>query len=372
MKEFPLLIKPASADCNLRCTYCFYIDHLAMNKSIGGGEPRMSIGVLEKLVSSYMSLPFNQYIFNWQGGEPTLMGLDFFKEVVQLQKIYGHPGASVGNGLQTNGVLIDDEAARFYNDYNFLLGVSLDGPAVLHDHYRKYLGGKPTHRRVMQGIDHLRKHEVAFNILCLVNDLVVMQPDKVYGYYREKGLNFLQFIPCVEYNSRGEMLPFSITGDQWGKFLCRIFDLWKRKDTRRVSIRLFDSIMNYLVDGTCTSCDMEDNCCQYFVVEYDGGVFPCDFHVREDLQLGNIMDDSWQKLASHPLYREFGKRKRCWPSACDGCDYLPLCHGDCLRMRGVGDDFRDMSVLCEGWKMFYQHSLPTFIQLAEDIKKMRG
>jgi uncharacterized protein len=331
----------------------------------------MSEEVLERMISSYMRLPFSEYTFGWQGGEPTLMGLSFFKKVVKLQEKYGSRGAQVGNGLQTNGVLINGEAARFYSDYNFLLGVSLDGPAEIHDTYRRNVGGKPTHRKVMQGIDHLRRQNTEFNILCLVNNLVASRPDKVYSYYREKGFNFLQFIPCVEYDIQGRLQSYAATGEQWGRFLCRIFDLWKRKDTHRVSIRLFDNILNYLVDGKYVSCDMGKDCRQYFVVEYNGDVFPCDFNVRDHLKLGNIMKDSWQDMAKNKLYAEFGQKKCAWNPACSECDYLPFCHGDCQRMRGTGENPRELSSLCPGWKMFYKHSLPTFIELAEEIKRQR-
>lgn len=368
MKQFPLLIKPASADCNLRCKYCFYIDHLLQHNN-QQKRPRMSEDILEHLVISYMNLPFSEYIFNWQGGEPTLMGIDFFRKAVEFQKIYGNRGVKVGNGLQTNGVLLNDENARFFSEYNFLLGVSLDGPSDIHDAYRKNIGGQATHRKVMRGIDHLRQHNVEFNILCLVNNLVVKQPDKIYRYFRDKGFKYLQFIPCVEYDNQGELRPYAVTAEQWGRFLCRIFDLWMRKDTHRISIRLFDSVLNYLADGIYVSCDMGKNCSQYFVVEYNGDIFPCDFNVKNELKLGNIRTDTWQKISENVLYKDFGKQKSRWNNACSECDYLAFCHGDCQRMRGR--DPNELSSLCRGWKEFYNHSLSGFKKLAEEIKQQR-
>lgn len=371
MKQFPLLIKPASADCNLRCKYCFYIDHLPEKGDLTC-RPRMSPETLERMISSYMNLPFNEFIFSWQGGEPTLMGLNFFKNVVRLQEKYGSAGATVGNGLQTNGVLINDEMAKFFSEYNFLLGISLDGPASIHDYYRVDVGGKGTHRKVMRGIDCLRRHNAEFNILCLVNKVVVRNPDKIYKYYREKGFNHLQFIPCVEYNSNGELQDYAITGKEWGKFLCRIFDLWKQKDQYKISIRLFDSILQYLIDGKCITCDKGQNCKQYFVIESSGDVFPCDFYVEDDLKLGNIKENSWLEMSKNGKYETFGFQKSMWNKECENCKYLSFCHGDCQRLRGKGQQGVDtgvISTLCEGWKMFYDHSLSTFVQISNDIKE---
>lgn len=367
IKPFSLLIKPASAACNLRCEYCFYIDHLDYLKE--GDKPAMSDGTLEKMIAGYMKMPLPEYNFGWQGGEPTIMGLDFFKKAVEFQKQYAPPNAKIGNGLQTNATLIDQPMAEFFTKHNFLLGVSLDGPKAIHDKFRITTSGKPTHSKVMQGINHLRQAKAEFNILCLVTSENVKKPKELYKYYKEKGFNFLQFIPCVEYDDKGDLIHYSISGEQWGEFLCEIFDIWYRKDTRRVSIRHFDSVLNYLVMGQYTQCIMDKDCRQYFVVEYDGGIFPCDFFVEKELQLGSIDTTSWEGALTNPLYENFGKRKGEWNSRCSSCKWLRLCHGDCPKMRGPDASPDTLSTLCEGWQMFYEHSMERFEKLAHSIKK---
>lgn len=364
IKPFSLLIKPASAACNIRCEYCFYIDHLKE-----GDKPAMSYKTLEKIISSYLKLPLQEYSFVWQGGEPTIMGLNFFKKAVEFQKQYAPSNAIISNGLQTNATLIDKPMAEFFASQNFLLGVSLDGPKDLHNKFRLTIDGKPTHSKVMQGINHLRNEKTEFNILCLVNSENVSKPKELYRYYREKGFNFLQFIPCVEYDKNGNLNHYSITGKQWGEFLCEIFDIWYRKDTKKISIRHFDSVLNYLVLGQYTECTMDKNCRQYFVVEYDGEIFPCDFFVEKNLQLGNINTSTWEEALTASVYKEFGEKKSAFNSQCISCEWLQFCHGDCPKMRGTGASPNMLSSLCEGWKMFYSHTIKQFNMLAQSIKE---
>jgi uncharacterized protein len=368
VNDFSILIKPAAADCNLRCAYCFYIDHLARTEP----DPRMPDEVLERVISSYMdSRQAASYSFSWQGGEPALMGLDFFKKAVKLQIKHAPPGAIVCNGFQTNGTLITDELAAFLSEYKFLFGVSLDGPAREHDHYRKTLQGAPSHSRVLKGIDRLRRHGAACNILALVNDRTVKQPRMIYDYFKDHGFFHQQYVPCVEYDAAGRILPCAITGREWGAFLCEIFDRWSGKDVNRISIRLFDSILEHLVSGKRDSCAMGTDCRQYFVVEHDGNVFPCDFFVRDDLRLGNIRDGKWEDFLDSPVYRRFGLEKSNWSDECRSCPWLNLCHGDCPKFRPTSGAIRSPSALCEGWKAFYAHALPRLQRLAEGIRIRR-
>ena len=369
IKPFSLLIKPVSASCNLRCEYCFYIDHLDYIKE--GDKPVMSDATLEKMISGYMGMALEEYNFNWQGGEPTIPGLKFFERVVELQKQYAPSNAKVSNSLQTNATLIDQPMAEFFVKNNFLLGVSLDGPKANHNKFRLTERGNPTHSKVMQGINHLRRAKTEFNILCLVNSDNVKTPKELYRYYREKGFSFLQFIPCVEYDEKGDLTHYSIDGRQWGEFLCEIFDIWYRKDSRRVSIRHFDSVLNYLVMNRYTQCIMDKDCRQYFVVEYDGGIYPCDFFVKKELELGNIYTSSWEEALISPLYEDFGKRKGQWNSRCNSCKWLQLCHGDCRKMRGPDNNPSTLSTLCEGWQMFYNHTMERFEKLAQSIKEQK-
>jgi len=367
MKSFSLLIKPVSADCNLRCEYCFYIDHLDNVEK----KPRMSEITLESMIASYMQTDQNnQYAFGWQGGEPTLLGLNFWEKVVELQTKHAPPGAVISNGLQTNGTLITDKLAKFFAEYKFLLGVSLDGPPNLHDFYRKTIGDTPTHNLVMRGINHLKNSNVEFNILTLVNNKTVKKATEIYQYLKEHEFYYHQYIPCVEFDENGDLKSYSITGEDWGTFLCELFDNWIKTDINTISIRLFDSILNYLVYGNYSVCYMGNDCCQYFVVEYDGSVYPCDFFVQEDLLLGNVKTTSWDALINSNKFLDFGSSKAKWNKTCTECPFIHLCHGDCQKFRF--NDFQNLDVispLCKGWKKFYTYTLPRFKILAKKIKE---
>lgn len=367
MKPFSLLIKPASADCNLRCKYCFYITHLEKLTS----TPRMSYDTLEAMIKSFIRTnQKKQYYFGWQGGEPTIMGLEFFQKAIELQMKYAPPGSSISNGLQTNGTLISEKFAKFFGKYKFLLGVSLDGPKELHDYYRKTLNQKPTFDLVMRGIETLKKFNVEFNILSLVNNVTVKKAKEIYNFHKDNQFLYHQYIPCVEFDDKGQLRPYSITGKEWGYFLTDLFNEWIKEDTRRISIRLFDSIIEYLIFGTYNVCHMQDSCIQYFVVEYDGGVYPCDFFVQEDLLLGNVNNDTWEDIYNSKIYQQFGTEKSKWNEECNLCPYLSLCHGGCQKMRfGAPGISNQLSALCQGWKIFYTKTLPRFKIIAEEFKK---
>ena len=331
----------------------------------------MTLETLEVMIKSYMATDQNkQYAFGWQGGEPTLMGLDFFKKVVEFQLKYAQPGSSISNGIQTNATMITDDFARFLGEYKFLVGVSLDGPEYLHDHYRKTIGHKPTHSLVMRGIVHLKRNNVEFNILSLINNLSVKKAKEIYHYLCDKGFLFHQYIPCVEFDKNGQLKSYSITGKDWGIFLTELFNEWIKQDVNKVSIRLFDSIMEYLVYGRYNVCYMQDNCVQYFVVEHDGGVYPCDFFVQENLLLGSINTNSWEDLINSQTYQSFGAQKSNWNEECNLCPYLSLCHGDCQKFRYGAPNYPNrLSNLCQGWKIFYTKTLPRFKTIADKFKK---
>lgn len=370
MKPFTLLIKPASADCNLRCEYCFYLGKVSLYPQ--SQVHRMDDAVLHQLISSYMQTEQPQYVFNWQGGEPLLMGTDFFKKVVELQTQYGHRGSVVGNSIQTNATLITDGLASFMAEYRFLTGVSLDGPPELHDRFRINAAGAGSHNQVMKGIECLSRNKTEFNILTLVSAANVNHGKMVFRYLRDMGVQFHQYIPCVEFDADSNPLPWTITGEEWGAFLCDIFDEWIYGNPYGTSVRLFDSILTYLVDGYRTICQMDNNCCQYFVVEHNGDVYPCDFFVDPSLKLGNIETAAWEVMSSSCIYEEFGKRKVLYPDECEECVYLQLCMGDCLKHRiGANGDMSRKSWLCEGWMMFFKYSIPGFKKLAQSILDQR-
>ncbi len=332
----------------------------------------MSEDVLEAMVSSYMKIPMPQHAFIWQGGEPSLMGAGFFGKVVEFQKKYGN-GRVVANGLQTNATLLNRELAEILSEYKFLVGVSLDGPAELHDVYRKDAGGNGTHERVVRGIELLKDNNIEFNALVLVSRANVGHAAGVYRYLLDQGISFHQYIPCVEPGADGGLAPFAVTGAEWGRFLCELFDEWYERDTGKVSIRLFDSILNLIADHNITNCDMGDNCCRYFVVEYNGDVYPCDFFVEEKLKTGNVMENGWREMQESKIYRSFGAGKSRWNKACNECEWLWICKGDCMKNRflSVQGDTGKLSHLCAGWKMFYSHAMPAFMELARGIESER-
>jgi len=329
--------------------------------------------VLERMIATYMGTRQPVYSFGWQGGEPSLMGVEFFKKAVSLQEKYGKPGTRVANGFQTNATLINDELAALFSQYNFLLGVSLDGPEEIHNFYRKTAGGKGTHKDVLRGIETLRRHKVEFNILTLVNSENVKRGKEVYKYLKDMDIFYHQYIPCVEFDENGNLMPYAISGEEWGNFLCEIFDEWIKTDIYKVSVRIFDSILNFLVDGIYTTCHLSGNCCQYFVVEYNGDIYPCDFFVYKDLKLGNVMKDTWEDMLKSPKYLEFGQQKAMWNRKCQSCKYLYICSGDCLKHRlYCGNGPEKLSWLCAGWKKFFEYSMPRFEELALSILKQRG
>lgn len=371
MKHFSLLVKPASADCNLRCRYCFYLEKSALYPETV--RHRMPDEVLDTMIRTYLATEQPQYAFGWQGGEPTLLGVDFFRTITSLQERHGRRGAVVANGLQTNGTLVDDALAGHLARYRFLVGVSLDGPADIHDANRLTVDGAGSHARVLAGIEHLKRAGVEFNILTLVNRANVHRAGEVYRYLCEQGFLYHQYIECVEFDGAGRLMPYAVDGPAWGEFLCALFDAWYPADTRRVSIRLFDSILALLVDGVQNVCHMGADCCQYLLVEYNGDVYPCDFYAAPEFRLGNVMRDSWEALLESPAYRAFGARKRAWNTRCEACEYQRLCGGDCQKNRPFeGRDPAALSPLCEGWKRFYAHTLDRFRKLADEIRAERG
>jgi len=369
MQPFTLLVKPSGSDCNIDCKYCFYKERAP---EIGQGRQRMSDEVLEKLVRDYMGLRFQMSGFAWQGGEPTLMGLDFYKKAVELQKKYGVSGQEVGNSLQTNAILLDNaDWGRFLHEAKFLVGVSIDGPKELHDYYRLDLGGHGTWDRVMAAIARCKEHKVEFNTLSLVDNLTGDHPDEVFDFLIELGVRYLQFIPCVEVDpATGEIADFSVSPKQYGDFLCRIFDRWLEFGPQKLSIRDFDSILNYCVGGHHTICTFDRQCSQYIVIEHSGDVFPCDFFVDPKWLLGNIFETPIEKIAASAQKRAFARKKQNLCNKCLVCRHLAICRGGCMKDRAPFDknDYGRESYFCESYQRFFDYALPRFMQLAAQIR----
>jgi uncharacterized protein len=296
------------------------------------------------------------------------MGVDFFRTVTRLQTEYAHPGSVIVNAVQTNGTLVSDELAAHWADYRFLVGVSLDGPAMMHDHYRQDSQGGGSHQSVMAGVSRLRRAGVPHNVLVLVTDANVRHPEKLYQYLVDHGFHFHQYIPCVEYSASGNLLPYAVGPDAWGDFLCRIFRRWYPRDVNRVSVRLFDALMGRLGGEDGLQCSMQPFCGGYLVVEHNGDVFPCDFQVDKELRLGNSMEQSWEEMLSSAQYAAFCARKGDFHSDCVVCEFLDLCAADCVKYRGSQwrTSSRQRSVLCNGWKKFYTLAVPRFRELGKE------
>lgn len=357
-----VLVKPSGPDCNLRCNYCFYRRKAGMFE---GKSHRMSAHVLETLIRDAMAMGVST--FSWQGGEPTLMGLRFFENVVELEMRYGAPGTVVANALQTNGTLIDRDWAKFLAEYRFLVGISIDGPARLHDFYRKDAKGKDTHARVMQAARLLRDHGVEFNVLALVSGANVREPEAVYDFLVENDFHYLQFVPCVEPGGRGSPAVFSITPDDYGEFLVRVFDRWER-DFPRVSIRDFDDLLLRELGRNPGTCTCSDHCADYVVVEHNGDVFACDFFVTGKWQLGNITRTPLSEIADSEVLKQFGRAKRELGPVCEACEFLKSCHGGCQKHRIVlGGETTDPSYFCRAYRRLFAHARPRMPQLAERI-----
>lgn len=371
MKSFSLLIKPASADCNLRCAYCFYIEKSALYPA--AAVHRMTDGTLEAVIRSYLQTVQPQYAFAWQGGEPTLMGPDFFRRITDLQVRHARPGSSIANHLQTNAVLVDDDLAAHLARYRFLVGVSLDGPARVHDRYRRFAGGNGSHAQVIRGIATLRRHRVETNVLTLVTMGNANKGREVFDYLSDQGFRYHQYIPCVEFDPRGRRRPYALTPEAWGDFLCTIFDRWLACGPQRVSVRYFEALLFKLVTGDDNLCHLGRRCNHYFLVEHNGDVYPCDFFAEPGLKLGNAATDSWQTLLDSPKFRGFAAGKSVWNAQCDRCGHLDLCSADCLKHRltfGIRSS-RQKSWLCEGYRMFFDHALPKLRELAGQIRHQR-
>jgi uncharacterized protein len=328
----------------------------------------MSEKVMLRLVRSYLAVDMPVHSFAWQGGEPTLMGLDFYKSLVEAQMNIGK-GQTVSNALQTNGVLINDEWAEFLAKYSWLVGISLDGPKKYHDHYRKDLGGNGTYERVISGIEACKRHKVEYNLLVLLNDRNSKHPDELFDFFtKEIGVDFLQFVPCIETDESGKLTDFSITVEEYGDFMCRIFERWLDHGPDKLSIRLFDSILSYIINGHHTNCTFARKCSDYMVVEHDGSAYCCDFFVEPKWKLGSIMDTPMPELMNSKVKREFARSKNKLDSQCLICRYSQMCKGGCLKDRlAVDDTFTKPSYLCSAYKKIFDRTLPKFKEIAADF-----
>lgn len=353
------MCKPRGPVCNLACSYCYYRSKTDLYP---GGSFRMSDAVLEAYVRDYLqSQQAPEVEFAWQGGEPTLMGLDFFRRILKLQRKYRRPGTVVRNVLQTHGLLLDDEWARFFRRNHFLVGVSLDGPAGVHDAFRRDRLGRPTHTGVLDAIRLLQRHRVEFNILCCVHAASAGRPLDVYRFLRDQvGAQFIQFIPVVEADpaAPGGVSDRSVTGEGYGEFLTAVFDEWVRGDVGQVFVQQFDAALAAWMGLPAPLCVHAPTCGLALALEHNGDLYACDHFVDPQHRLGNILEQPLAELVGSAQQIRFGLSKRAsLPRQCRECDVLFACSGGCPkdRLHTTADGEAGLNVLCAGYRRFFRH-----------------
>lgn len=372
---FHVMAKPRGPICNLDCQYCFY---LKKRDLFPRGSFRMDDRTLERYIRSYIQA---QHVpeanFAWQGGEPTLMGLDFFRRAVELQEAHRRPGMRVLNAIQTNGTLLDDDWCRFFAEHQFLVGISLDGPALYHDAYRVDAAGKPTFDRVMAGIELLKKHQVQYNILACVNSLTARHPAEIYHFFRDEvAAQYIQFIPIVEPAGEGATVTSrSVSGRDFGYFLTSIFDEWVRQDVGKIFIQLFDVALGVWSGHPAGLCVFEPNCGSGLAMEHNGNLYSCDHFVDAGHFLGNIHEAELETLARQPDQYQFGQdKKEKLPRACRMCPVRFMCNGGCPKDRilitAEGDP--GLNFLCEGYLSFFTHIDPYMRAMADLLRQDRA
>jgi uncharacterized protein len=360
---FHVMTKPRGAICNLDCAYCYF---LSKELLYPGSRFRMARDLLERYIQQYIAAQrVPEVTFAWQGGEPALMGLDFFRLAVELQAKHCPPGVTIHNTLQTNAVTLDDEWCRFFKQHAFLIGASLDGPQPVHDAYRVDKGGQPTFERVMAGIELLQKHGVELNILTTVHAANAGHPLDVYRFLRDEvGARYLQFIPIVErdnatgYQEGERVTERSVTGEQYGRFLVAIFDEWVRRDVGQVFVQMFDVALNAWSGLPAGLCVFAETCGTALALEHNGDVYSCDHYVEPAYRLGNLLEQDLLPMVASARQRQFGLDKReGLPGYCRACDVRFVCNGGCPkdRLLRTPDGEPGLNYLCAGYKAFFGH-----------------
>lgn len=371
-RAFNVMVKPRGPVCNLRCDYCYYV---AKEGLYPGSSFRMTDRLLEEFTRQYIaaqSVP--EVTFGWQGGEPTLAGLEFFRRAVELQHRYARPGMRILNALQTNGTLLDDEWCRFLREHGFLVGLSLDGPRELHDAFRHDGAGRPTFDRVMRGLRLLQEHGVEYNILATVHAANAGHPLEVYRFLRdEAGARFIQFIPIVERQADG-VSPRSVGSRAYGEFLIAIFDEWVRRDVGTVFVQMFDVCLAAWLGAPPGLCVHEETCGAALVMEHNGDLYACDHFVDPAHRLGNILETPLADLVASEAQRCFGLAKRdALPRRCRECPVGFVCHGGCPKDRLLHTPQGEpgLNYLCEGYRAFFSHIGTPMREMAAEVRAGR-
>ena len=375
-QAFNIMIKPVGSLCNLKCSYCYYLDKAEI---YGGKEPRMTVEMLEHFIREYISAnDVPDVFFNWHGGEPLLAGLDFYRKAVELQRKYAH-GKRIHNTLQTNATLITREWAEFFSAVGFLIGVSLDGPQTVHDRYRGGKGGASVFDRVIKGIMELYRAGVQYNVMATVNSQSEGRGVEIYRFLKSAGTRFIQFMPVVEHIRDGlivspetpgaKLASWSVSAAGYGQFLCDIFDCWVRNDVGKVFVNQFDAALACWCGVQPGLCAMAETCGGNSVIEHNGDLYPCDHFVYKDYLIGNVLETDLRTLMTSRKQVGFGIDKRNGlPRRCLGCRWFFACHGGCPKHRFNVTDKGEtgLNALCEGYDMFFSYAAPYM----EEMKKL--
>ena len=386
-KPLYVMLKPAGAHCNLACKYCYYLEK---NKLYPTAQRHlMSDEMLEQFTREYIEAQtMNQVLFTWHGGEPLLRSIDFYRKALSLQQKYAG-GRHIDNVIQTNGTLLTDEWCEFFAQNHWLVGISIDGPQPDHDHYRLTAAGKPSWQKVMQGIKLLKKHGVEWNAMAVVNAYNVNHPLEFYRFFKENGCQFLQFTPIVERLTRHEdgrtlasladkdeisLSEASVAPEQWGYFLCAIFDEWVRKDVGKIFVEIFDCTLANWMGISPGICAYSKECGHAGVMEHNGDVYSCDHFVFPEYKLGNIRDHSLIDMLYGEQQQEFSRLKHSsLPRQCKECDMEFACHGECPKNRFMKDKYGDsgLNYLCLGYYHYYQHVAPYMDYMKQELMAQR-
>ena len=368
------MTKPVGAVCNLACKYCYYLEKTNLYKD-NKSKYVMSDSLLEKFIKEYInSQTMPQVLFTWHGGETLMRPLSFYQKVIELQKKYAN-GRTIDNCIQTNGTLLNDEWCEFFHNNHWLVGVSIDGPQDFHDEYRKNKQGKPSFVKVMQGIKLLKKHQVEWNAMAVVNDYNADYPLEFYHFFKDLECHYIQFTPIVErihLNSDGRYLAnvlqkeekladFSVTPEQWGNFLCTLFDEWVKNDVGKYFIQIFDATLANWMGTQPGVCTMAPTCGHAGVMEFNGDVYACDHFVFPEFKLGNIYEKSLIEMMYGDKQSRFGLQKRdALPAQCKACKYLFACNGECPKNRFLTTEDGEfgLNYLCKGYYQFFDHIAP--------------
>jgi uncharacterized protein len=366
-RDFQVFVKPAGAACNLACRYCYYRDK-------EGHERQRPLAMEDDLLEEYIrqhidACPGPEVRFSWHGGEPTLLGLDYFRRIVALERKHRRPGTSITNGIQTNGTLLDEEWCRFLAEERFSVGVSLDGPAELHDPWRVAAGGMPSHDRAMRGYGLLQRYGVPSDVLCVVHAGNVRYPLEVYRFFREIGARYIGFLSLVG-NRPGEK-ELTVPADGFGDFLCAVFDEWQSEDIGRIRVQIFEETVSAALGREHALCVFRETCGDIPVIERNGDFFSCDHFVDEEHRLGNIRETPLSGLLESAGQRRFGQAKRdSLPGECKRCSVLAMCNGGCPKDRFLRtvDGEEGLNYLCRGYKRFFTHAAPFAAQVAALVR----